>query len=145
MPFGMFKKKKEVLDLRPRDSDMPIPNKIKERLISVNSSGGLGLSSSSNSSSSLSPIIPSGSIESSSQTSSGNENSGGFFSFFGGSDSSSNSSSSSLFSNSTLTSSDLDKTDSKVNDLHYRFSRLLDRVELLEKKMDRLERKDGTY
>ncbi len=146
----LFKKKNEVVDFRPKDADMPIPTKMRERLLAGKpDSSTLSL----NSSATTTP---------NSSTSSGS----GFFSFFGGSSDSSTSSSpvsSSSVSNSssgsfwdagtnTSSSSSLnsnsnssfDKLESSLNDLLYRFSRLVDRVELLEKKMDRVERKDGS-
>lgn len=147
----LFKKKKEVVDFRPKDSDMPIPAKMRDRLLSGKGNTGI-----------VTSADPS--TNSSSSTSSGSSGSGGFFSFFGGSDSSSSNSSSSNTSSSssgsfwdagTNTSSSsssssynsgttLEKLETSLNDLLYRFSRLVDRVELLEKKMDRVERKDGS-
>lgn len=148
MAFDMFKKKKEVVDFRPKDSDMPIPTKMRERLLA----GRPSLATS--------PVSSDSSSTNSSSTGSG----GGFFSFFGGgsdSTSSPTTSSSSLPSsssgsfwdatpNSSSTNSSsynsgttLEKLETSLNDLLYRFSRLIDRVELLEKKMDRVERKDN--
>lgn len=150
MAFDMFKKKKEVMDFRPKDSDMPIPTKMRERLLAGRSS--LVTSSSS--------TDTTNSSNASSSTGSG----GGFFSFFGGGSDSTNSgstssspspsSSSGSFwdagTNTSSTSSSsynsgttLEKLETSLNDLLYRFSRLIDRVELLEKKMDRVERKDN--
>ncbi len=130
-----FKKKQEVVDLRPRDSDMPIPSKIRERLMA---SGKTQVINGNSVSDTLEAAAPA-SASSSSNSSSG----GGFFNFFGGSESSNTESSTSP--GSTSSSLDLEKVDSKINDLLYRFSRLTDRVELLEKKMDRFERKEGSY
>jgi predicted RNase H-like nuclease (RuvC/YqgF family) len=128
-----FKKKQEVVDLRPRDSDMPIPSKIRERLMASGKTQVINGNSVSDSLEASVPAVTSSSSNSSS--------SGGFFNFFGGGDSSNNESSASASSNNS--SLDLEKVDSKINDLLYRFSRLTDRVELLEKKMDRFERKES--
>jgi predicted RNase H-like nuclease (RuvC/YqgF family) len=128
-----FKKKQEVVDLRPRDSDMPIPSKIRERLMASGKTQVINGNSVSDSLEASVPAVTSSSSNSSS--------SGGFFNFFGGGDSSNNESSASASSNNR--SLDLEKVDSKINDLLYRFSRLTDRVELLEKKMDRFERKES--
>jgi hypothetical protein len=145
MAFDLFKKKKEVVDFRPRDSDMPIPAKMKERLMSTRPSSG---------------IITTSSEPSSTTTSASSSGSGGFFSFFGGnSDSGSssspaseaktdfwgNSTSSSDSSSSTTisSSSSYDKLESSLNDVIYRLSRLTDRFELVEKKLERVERKLG--
>lgn len=128
----MFKKKQEVVDLRPRDSDMPIPSKIRERLMASGKTQVInGNSVSDTLDSSATPV----------NTSSSTSSSGGFFNFFGGSDSSTTETTNN--SSSSSSSLDLEKVDSKINDLLYRFSRLTDRVELLEKKMDRFERKDS--
>jgi len=148
MAFDVFKKKKDVVDFRPKDADMPIPLKMRERLLAGKSNS----------------IITPVSSDNSSTNSSSSGSGGGFFSFFGGgsdsansssassSTSSSSSSSSGSFwdagtntssTNSSSSSSSVDKLESSLNDLLYRFSRLIDRVELLEKKMDRVERKDN--
>jgi hypothetical protein len=128
--FGL-KKKKEVLDLRPKDSDMPLPAKMREKLIA-------GPRISLIAGNSTSASVDSRSIDTSSSTSanSSSNSSGGFFSFFGGGDSSSSVSDSS----SSVIS---DNTSSQVGDLSYRLSRLLDRIELVEKKLERLERRNG--
>lgn len=153
--FG-FKKKVEVVDLRPKDSDMPIPSKIRERLMASGKTQTVGGNS-------FSDALESNSSTSISPSSSANQSSsGGFFSFFGGSDSSSssasssdssvkpptsfwdaNNSTSSVNSSSSPTSSSSERIETQVNDLLYRFSRLIDRVELVEKKLERLERKNN--
>lgn len=58
---------------------------------------------------------------------------GGFFNFFSSNNDIPPVSSSNVQENS-------ERAESKLNDVLYRLSRLTDRVELLEKKMDRLER-----
>ena len=149
MAFELFKKKKELVDFRPKDSDMPIPVKMRDRLLGGRASP----------SSSISNLIAQAPLSTPSpSSSSGSSSSGGFFSFFGGDSGSSSSSNDSSSSSSPATSfwdagtntapssssSGSDKIESSLNDLLYRFSRLMDRVELLEKKMDRFERKDGS-
>ena len=122
MPFDLFKKKK-VLDFRPGREDIIIESK--------NQSSG-----STNTSESVEPIpTPSG----------GGGFFGGFFS--GDSSSSPSSSSSSSYSSSSSNNSSLVDADKmirierRVEDIADRLSKLLDRVDLLEKKMDRVERK----
>ena len=147
MAFNLFKKKKEVVDFRPRDSDMPVPQKIKDRLITGKSN-------------SISPA-------SSSEIPSTAPSSGGFFNFFGGSDSQTKASTASdsvnsevktdffgnplnnpspaLSSTNNFSSSNTNLHETRIDDVSSRLSRLLDRVELLEKKMDRLDRRDSSY
>ena len=142
MVFGFLKKKEEVMDLRKRDSDMPIPVKMRERLITGQSSSSLVSSSATSSS-----------------TPESSNSGGGFFSFFGGSSDSSSSSSNNLNSSSnnssssdllggisnagSLSNSDSEKLQTQLGDLMYKFSRQTDRLELAEKKIERLERKLG--
>lgn len=141
MVFG-FKKKKEVVDFRHRDSDMPIPAKMKEKF---------GITNASNTD--LSNVPKSSST-------------GGFFSFFGGNNdsissssskeseaktdfwgnpvSSNSSSNSSSSSNNNLSNNlGFDKIENSIGDLAYRISRITDRLELVEKKFERIERKLG--
>jgi len=151
MAFGLFRKKKEMVDLRPRDSDMPVPPKIKERLDAQKSA-----------SISETPPVASGT----------GSNSGGFFGFFGGNSGDSTNtqggsssvnptsnqatsevktdfwgnplgSGSSLSSSVSSPSSGNEKLESSIKDVIYRLSRLSDRLELIEKKVDRIERKIG--
>lgn len=148
--MGLFKKK-EVLDLTKRgiDSDVPTDGYFKRK----------GLTASSINSNSLSL----NNSDSTTQTTSNQpvqeqstQSSGGFFSFFGGSENSSSTTSNSnasSFSNSgsstsspstsTVDQADFNRLKTQLEDMNYRFSRVLDRLELLEKKMDRLERKDN--
>lgn len=144
--MALFGKKKEVVDLRPRDADMPIPAKMRERLISGNS----------NANSSAIPTTETTSSSASSSQSSGS----GFFGFFGGSDSSSNSAATptsstetnqtpttdfwgnSVMSNASSSSSNEAVVSSDAN-LSSRISKMIDRLELVEMKLDRLERKVG--
>lgn len=150
MAFNIFGKKKEVVDFRPRDSDMPVPQKIKDRLIA-----GKTNSVSSGSTSEIPTTAPSG---------------GGFFNFFGSSNDNSSTSSAPIISDSTasevktdffgnplnssspvssstnsFSSSSTNLNETRIDDVSTRLSRLLDRVELLEKKMDRLDRRDSSY
>lgn len=145
--MGLFGKKKEVVDLRPKDADMPIPARMREKLLPAKS----GASIISSASSTASPT----------ETSS---NSGGFFGFFGGGDSSSsaastNSSSAvsapaveetktdfwgnpvSTASNSSVSINN--QNDNSVGEMSYKLSRMTDRLELVEKKLGRMERKLG--
>ncbi len=147
MAFGMFKKKKEVVDLRPKDADMPIPAKMRERLLPAKSN-----------------IVNTASANS--QAESGNSSSGGGFfgGFFGGGSSSdsistvktsapeaktdfwgnpisTNNTDSS--SNSDLASSSNNESSSQIGEIAYKLSRFTDRLELIEKKIDRLQRKLG--
>jgi hypothetical protein len=156
MAINWLKKKKEVVDFRPRDSDMPIPAKMRERLMAGKAS-----------------IIDNSNTSNSSSSSSNSSSSGGFFSFFGGGSSSesnsnannfnapiseaktdfwgnpissgegSSSSSNNSFSSSTSSNQNFDKLESSLNDVIYRLSRLTDRFELIEKKIERVERKLG--
>ena len=115
--FGL-KNKKEVWDLRGRSDSITVKNK------NPTSTSGPEASSSSSS------------------TPSSNSGGGGFFGFFGDNSSSSSSSGTSSTSLSSSDNDKLTKIESRLDDIFYRFSRLIDRVELLEKKMDRLERRE---
>jgi predicted ribosome quality control (RQC) complex YloA/Tae2 family protein len=139
MAFSFFKKKEDIdLTKKGIDSDVPVEGYFKRKGKTPSTQA----------------------IDSSSQTSSAetqtSSSGGGFFSFFGNSDSSSSSSNSnatsstpssssdySSYSNSSSpsNSADTEKLKTQLDDLSYRISRILDRIELLEKKMDRLERK----
>lgn len=146
MVFGLFGKKKEVVDFRPRDSDMPIPSKMKEKLIGGNNPI----------TSTYTPEESNTPTPSSSTTSSSG---GGFFGFFGGgndSSSSTNSTTTPTQTNSTqvdfwgnpvntpaVESNTSSESNSQLNDVLYRLSRIADRLELVEKKIDRLERRNG--
>jgi len=136
MAFNLFKKKKEnVVDFTPRDSNMPIPAKMKDKLMAGNSQTSIVSASSPSSNTS-------------------GQSSGGFFSFFGGSsDSSSTTSSPSPAPASTPTTdfwgnpvsscSSQTSPSHDVSDINHRISRMTDRLELSEKKIERLERKLG--
>lgn len=141
--MSLFSKKKEVVDLRPRDSDMPIPAKMKERLLAGNVSN-------------VSSIGSSATLANSEISSSGQ----GLFGFFGGSDSSSNSPVSSSTNNETpITETKTDFWGNPINNntsnanssttnfyddnSSHKISKMLDRLELIEKKLDRIERKIG--
>ena len=138
MVFGFNKKKSDVVDFRNLNSTgIPSSGYLKRK------------SAGSSSDSNVSVLASSSSSASSTNDNSGASSSGGgFFSFFGGSDSSSNAGSSSSYgssnSSSEVTKENFDKVENRLNDLLYRFSRLMDRVELLEKKMDRFERKNSS-
>jgi hypothetical protein len=141
MAFELFKKRKEVVDFRKKDSDMPVPAKIKERLMAGKTSSGM--------------IVTSANPSESSTT----QSSGGFFGFFGGSDSSSSNASSpevkteaktDFWGNSVSTSTNEgsssnynSNSDTRLNDVLYKLTRVTDRLELVEKKIDRIERKLG--
>jgi hypothetical protein len=163
MPFSIFPKKKSDLDLRPKESDMPIPIKMREKLLANSKTRIINGNTLSDS---LEAPLADQIGSTAQQTNSSNSSGGGFFNFFGGSDSnqktenttssSSNSSSTSFWdvgtnttatnsstSSSITSNSNSERIESSLNDLLYRFSRLMDRVELLEKKMERLDRRMG--
>lgn len=150
MAFNLFKKKKEVVDLTGSVSGgIPIEGYMKRK-------GGASQQADSISSASSTGSGSSGS------SSSG----GGFFGgFFGGGSSSADSSASPASSSSaapaqsmqtdfwgnpvnTNTSSSAPSSassgsDSQISDILYRLSNMSDRIELIEKKIDRAERKLG--
>ena len=142
--FSKKEKSREVVDFTPKDSDMPIPAKMKEKLLA----GRLPVAGAVNLASSSSP-----------QSSASQGSSGFFGGFFGGSASSDSSSSLAQTPQASQTSPATDfwgnpvnnsassnqtaASDSQINDVLYRVSRLTDRIELLEKKLDRAERKIG--
>lgn len=146
MAFGLFKKKREVIDWREKDSDMPIPAKMMEKLKAQRTS--------------ISTTAPVSSIASDKPA----ESSGGFFSFFGGGSNSTDSANSTSTPSSITPVQEEVKTDfwgnpiavkqdsivrpaadssihTRLDDVSSRFTRLMDRVELLEKKIERLERR----
>lgn len=140
MVFDFFKKKKEVVDLSSANSSgIPASGYLKRKTISTTQ----GQESIRSNNSLLSPNQNS------------NQNSGGFFSFFGSSDNSNSSSpvsspaqtsayGSSYNSNPSSESLEtIEKLKSQIEDISYKLSRMIDRLELLEKKMDRLERRDS--
>lgn len=129
--MGLFKKR-EVLDLTKKgiDSDVPTEGYFKRKNIS-SSLVSQNTSPLNQASSSFSPATT--------ETTSPTPNSGGFFNFFG--DSSSSTPTPATSSTNTSNFVDNEKLKSQLDDLNYRFSRVLDRLELLEKKMDRFERK----
>ncbi|MDP1728843.1 MAG: hypothetical protein Q8L27_01425 [archaeon] len=155
--MGLFSKKKEVIDLRNRDADMPIPAKMRERLMA----GNINYAASS--------IIPTTETTNSNSSGSSQDSGGGFFGFFGGADSSSNSSLSSstdstetiqattpiastqatdfwgnpIATNDSLGSSAASRIVSSNETDNRRISKMLDRLELIEMKLDRIERKVG--
>ena len=140
MAFNLFGKKKEIVDFRPRDSDMPIPAKMKDKFGIKNqavSPSFEGLQSSSSSS-----TIPSN--QSSQSTG------GGFFNFFGGSSDASPATTSSpvaevktdFWGNPVQTNNEPVSNPSST-DSTYKLSHITDRLELIEKKLERLERKMG--
>lgn len=165
MPFGLFKKKKEVLDLSGTSSSgIPVPKRLQSSSPASNAAqpsaesligGTLDLTSSQNSSSISAPAV------NESSSSSG----GGFFGFFGGSDSSSTNSTSSspaasaspspspysssssassaypeFNSSQSLSSIGIQQMQDKLREVSERVSRLVDRIELLELKINKFER-----
>jgi hypothetical protein len=139
MVFGLFKKK-NVLDLRA-SGGIPTKGYLKRKGISGEQV----------------------SLNKQEASSSGNLSSGGgFFGFFGNSDSGSDSNNNSGASNANtdfwgnpvlgsgsgsrgvspnVSVTEISRMQERLNDISDRFSRLLDRVELLEKKMERAERR----
>ena len=123
--FDRFRKNRddEVLDLRKRriDQEIPIPNDVERRLEETT----MDLSVT------TVETVPE-------QSSEGNSNSGGgFLNFFGGS--SSNETVETIPSVGVMSNNG--EIDSKLSNLSDRVSRLIDRIELLERKMDRFERR----
>ena len=142
MAFNLFKSKKRLLDLRNHDDiELSIKNRSKS---GVNSSFDPNTGN----------IIESNNQTPVSSTPASTQSSGGFFDFFGNptnSGSGSSNSSSSLTSDSSISSgavsdvnsSRLREVEGRLNDISDRFSRLMDRVDLIDKKLDRLERRNG--
>jgi hypothetical protein len=167
--FDVFKRKKgkDILDLRGShviDSDIPVPNELRERL-------GGGRNSNSKNKFSMEPTTPtyntpnqsittsSASNQNKSELDNNPESSGGFFgNFFGGnseskapeevsdfspaiSDSIENTQSSvdSSFTPVTDSFSNRKEIDIKLQELNNKISKLIDRIELIERKIDRIE------
>lgn len=151
MVFGFNKNKREVMDLRNRDNGgIPSDGYLKRKGNNITGAGSAIVSPSITTAADFAST--SSENTSNSSNSSSSNSGGGFFSFFGNNDSNSSSSSSSNnssssyggYGNSSSGSSDISKVEERLNDLLYRFSRVMDRVELLEKKMDRLDRRNGS-
>jgi len=156
MAFDLFKKKKEVVDFRPKDSNMPIPARMRDRLMGNSGENIVIDSKSSSDSINSTPIF---SPASPSSSSSGSGSSGGIFSFFGGGSSSNNPAETqpdpvqtdfwgnAVNNNSTgalgSSSSDIEKLSTRIGDLSTQISRVADRIDLIERKMDRFERRGG--
>jgi peptidoglycan hydrolase CwlO-like protein len=115
MVLGLFKKK-QVMDLRPKNNDVLIRDKDKSEVSMENKS---------------------------SSVSNSTENSGGIFGFFDNSSSSPVNSSYSSSDSTVNIQSELSKLRKRIDDLSTGISRLSDRVDLSEKKIDRLEGKSG--
>ena len=135
MAFNWFKKK-EVIDLRKGDSDIIVSDDVKKRFNQQASAG----------------TVPEPSAPSS--TTGTSQESGGFFSFFGSSNASNVSSMQTPAATETSTASGygnsnteimdkLERLDKRINELFTGISRLTDRVDLNERKIERLERKTG--
>jgi len=134
MIFDFFKRKKEVLDLRKKDG-MPVPAKIKEKLLAKESNSSSILTASNTS------------TETQKQESPNAWNLGGIFDNPNLSSSVSNvpnnlntDGQTSSIGNQNL---NLEKFESQLNDMSYKLSSFSDRLELLERKVERLERKSG--
>jgi hypothetical protein len=113
MALNWFKKKTGVVDLRRKSDSITVVNSASSESLNTNSNA---------------PIAPA------------QESSGGMFNFWGNSDSSSSNQTSSSSSSST-DSDKIIRVERRADDIADRLSRALDRIDLLEKKMDRLERK----
>jgi len=136
MAFNWFKKK-EVMDLRKGQSDIVVSDDVKKRFASQQSSG--------------TAPAPSSAPATSSQ-----DSGGGFFSFFGSSSASEASNMQTPQATTTETPSyagssagnteimdKLERLDKRISELFTGVSRLTDRVDLNERKIERLERKTG--
>jgi hypothetical protein len=156
MVFGLFEKKKEVVDYRPKDSDMPIPAKMREKLMGTANPV-------------ASTYVPDEETSPTSAIPPVSNSGGGFFGFFGGGSDNSNSNTSSSTTtaasetqpastqvdfwgnpvNNESSSSESSSSNypssknvsSQLSDIIYRLGGITDRLELVEKKMDRLERR----
>ena len=152
MVFGFNKNKREVMDLRNRDNGgIPSDGYLKRKGNNITGAGSSIVSPSITTAADFASTSSDNTSNSSSNSSS--NSGGGFFSFFGNNDSNNSASSSSSsnstgssyggYGNSSSSSTDVSKVEERLNDLLYRFSRVMDRVELLEKKMDRLDRRNN--
>lgn len=147
MVFEFLKKRREkqTLDLSGNKAEeIPIPAELRKKLVSESSkspSPRFGVSSPSSSS-----------LPSSSTTSSSSSGAGSFFGGFFGSSPSSDSSSSSIvpaalpsssYSSSNPSGNSLAAMEAKLQNISDRISGLIDRVELLERKMSRFDRRNS--